>query len=64
VWRLLHLNRAAKEMQAVPKVEDLSADEPTPVTARALHESLEPVSSVTEETTRTLEPSYRKGERR
>ena len=64
VWRLLHLNRGAKEIQAVPKVADLSADEPTPVTARALHESLEPVSSVTEETTRTLEPSYRKGERR
>ena len=64
IWRLLHLNRGAKEIQAVPKVADLSADEPTPVTARALQEPLEPVSSVTEQTTRALEPSYDKGERR
>ncbi len=64
MWRLLHLNRGAKEIQAVPKVADLSADEPTPVTARALQQPLEPASSVTEQTTRTLEPSYRKGERR
>jgi len=28
MWRLLHLNRGAKEIQAVPKVADLSADEP------------------------------------
>ena len=64
MWRLLHLKRGAEEMQAIPKVDDLSADEPTPVTARALQEPLEPVSSVTEQTTRTLEPSYGKGERR
>lgn len=64
LWRFLHLKRGAEEMQAVPKVADLSADEPTPVTTRALQEPLEPVSSVTEQTTRTLEPSYGKGERR
>ena len=64
VWRLLHLNRGAKEIQAFSNVADLSADEPNPVTARALQEPLEPVSSVTEQTTRTLEPSYGKGERR
>jgi len=64
VWRLLHLNRAAKETGVVPQISDLSNEEPNPVTARALHEPLEPVSSVTEQTTRTLEPSYRKGERR
>ena len=64
MWRLLHLKRGAEEMQANPKVDDLSADEPTPVTARALQEPLEPLSSVTEHTTRTLEPSYSKGERR
>ena len=64
VWRLLHLNRAAKEMRPVPKLSDLGTEEPNPVTARALHEPLEPVSSVTEQTTRTLEPSYGKGERR
>jgi hypothetical protein len=64
MWRLLHLNRGAKETRAVPGLNDLSTDEPTPVTARALQEPLEPVSSVTEQTTRTLEPSYGKGERR
>src|SRR6185295_8921651 len=57
VWRLLHLNRAAKETGVVPQISDLSNEDPTPVTARALHEPLEPVSSVTEQTTRTLEPS-------
>src|SRR6185436_10107088 len=57
VWRLLHLNRAAKETGVVPQISDLSTEEPNPVTARALHEPLEPVSSVTEQTTRTLEPS-------
>ena len=64
VWRLLHLNRGAEETRAVPQLNDLRTDEPTPVTARALQEPLEPVSSVTEQTTRTLEPSYGKGERR
>ena len=64
VWRLLHLNRAAKETSPVSKLSDLSIEEPNSVTARALHEPLEPVSSVTEQTTRTLEPSYGKGERR
>ncbi len=51
LWRLLHLNRD-------------STDELNPSTARALHEPLEPVSSVIEHTTRTLEPSYDKDERR
>jgi len=64
VWRLLHLNRAAKEMRVVPQLSDLSTEEPNPVTVRALQEPLEPGSSVTEQTTRTLEPSYGKGERR
>ena len=64
VWRLLHLNRGAKEKRAIPQLSDLSSEEPNPMTARALHEPLEPVSSVTEQTTRTLEPLYGKGERR
>jgi hypothetical protein len=63
VWRLLHLNRGTKEIRAVPHLNDLSED-PNPLTARALHEHLEPVSSVTEQTTRALEPSYGKRERR
>jgi hypothetical protein len=64
VWRLLHLNRGAEEKRAVSELDDLSTNEPNRVTARALQEPLEPVSSITEETTRTLEPSYSKGERR
>ena len=64
VWRLLHLKRGAEDIPAVPQPSDVSTDEPNLVTARALQEPLEPVSSVTEQTTRTLEPSYREGERR
>jgi hypothetical protein len=64
VWRLLHLNRGAEEIRAAPKPNDLSIEESNPLTARALQEPLEPVSSVTEQTTRAFEPSYRKGERR
>lgn len=64
VWRLLNLNRGVKEIRAAPHLNDLSTEESNPLTARALHEPLEPVSSVTEQTTRAFEPSYGKGERR
>jgi hypothetical protein len=64
VWRLLQLNRGAKKIGAVPQPNDLSTDELNPSTARAIHEPLEPMSSVTDQTTRALEPSYGKGERR
>ena len=64
VWRLLHLNRGAEEIRTVPQLNDLSTEELDPLTARALDEPLEPVSSVTEQTTRAFEPSYGKGERR
>jgi hypothetical protein len=64
VWRLLQLKRGAEEIQSVPHLNELSSDELDPSTARALHERLEPVSSITEHTTRALEPSYDKRERR
>ena len=64
VWRLLHLNRRAEEIRADPHLNELSTEKPNPSTARALHEPLEPVSSVTEQTTRGFEPSYSKSERR
>jgi len=64
VWRLLHLNRGAEETRTVPPLNGLSTEKPDPLTARALQEHHEPVSSVTEQTTRALEPSYGKGERR
>ena len=62
VWRLLHLNRRAEETRAVPHLNDVSTEEPDRSTVRALHEPLEPVSSVTDQTTRALEPSYKKDE--
>ena len=64
VWRLLYLSRGAEKIRAASQPNDLSTNELNPLTARALHEVLEPVPSVTEETTRTLEPLYGKGERR
>ena len=64
VWRLLHLNRGAEEIRNVPHLNELSSEELDPSTARALREPLEPVSSITEQTTRALEPSYDKRERR
>ena len=64
VWRLLHLNRGAEEIRTASQLNEPSAEEPGPSTARALPDHLEPVSSVTEQTTRALEPSYGKGERR
>ena len=64
VWRLLHLSRGAEEIRSVSQLHDLRTEELDPLITRALQEPLEPVSSVTEQTTRTLEPSYGKGERR
>jgi hypothetical protein len=64
LWRLLHLKGGAEEIRTVPHLNNLSTEEPDPSTARALHEPLEPVSSVTEQTTRVVEPSSNKGERR
>jgi hypothetical protein len=61
-WRFLHLNR--DKIRTASQLNEPRAEEPGPSTARALPEHLEPVSTVTEETTRALEPSYGKGERR
>ena len=62
--RLLHLNRGAEEIRTLSQLNEPSAEEPDRSTARSLPEHLEPLSSVTEQTTRASEPSYRKGERR
>jgi len=64
VWRFFQLSRSAKETRTVPQLSDVIAGQSDPLITRALQEHLEPVSSVTEETTRTLEPFYGKGERR
>lgn len=61
VWRLLNLNKGAKETHnlAQPKYSD--AERPGAVGTRALDE---PVPSVTEQTTRVFEPSYKDDEQR
>jgi len=64
VWRLLHLNRGAEGIHTVSQLNEPSGEELGPSTAHVLPEHLEPVSSVTEQTTRALESSYGKGERR
>jgi len=64
VWRFLNLNRCAEEVSDVADLNELSSEEPNALSARALREPLEPVSSVTEQTTRAFERSYGKGERR
>jgi hypothetical protein len=64
VWRLVHLNRGAKATRALAQQKDLNTEELGPATAaRALREPSEPVASVTEQTTRALEPAYREGKR-
>ena len=64
VWRMLHLNRLARETRALAELKDLSTRELGPAPALALHEPAESVPSVTEQSTRALEPSYREDERR
>ena len=59
VTRFLRLSRVAERKRAGSHANELSPEEPTPVTARALHEPLEPVSSVTEQTTPAFEENYR-----
>jgi thiol:disulfide interchange protein len=64
VWRLFHLKRGAEEMHTLPQRSNLGSEESDPSTTHALNEPLEPVGSVTEQTTRAFEPLYGKGERR
>ena len=54
--------RRFQALHNVPHLNELSSEESDPSTARALAEPLEPVSSITEHTTRALEPSYDKRE--
>jgi len=64
VWRLLNLHRGAKEIDGANPLNELSTESSTPSTVRALDEHFEPVSSITEHTTRAFEHSYNKDERR
>jgi uncharacterized membrane protein YvbJ len=64
VWRLRNLNKAVKQTGDLAQANDSDAIEQDAVRTRALREPAEPMSSVTEHTTRTFEPSYREDERR
>jgi len=66
LWRLVSVNRnkRSEATRAQLQSKDLSTEELTEAPARALLEPREPLSSITEETTRVFEPSYRKSEPR
>lgn len=64
LWRLFRPNRAARETWVAAQSENLSTNELEPASDRALKEPALAVPSVTEQTTRNLEPSYRKGEQK
>jgi len=58
VWRLMKLTKRSKEKRGFARPRDTEPAELGAVPTNALPESVMP--SVTEQTTRTLEPSYRK----
>jgi len=64
VWRLRHLTKGAKDRGVLTQVNDSEAKEQSEVRTRALSEPVEPVLSVTEQTTCSFEPAYREDERR
>jgi hypothetical protein len=56
-WRFIRLHRNSQGVSATAQVENLDTKELNAAPARALPE---PMPSITEGTTRALEPSYRK----
>jgi hypothetical protein len=61
LWRLLHLNKAAATWPPA-RLKDLSTEELEPASARTPNELARPAPSISEQTTRSFEPSFRKGE--
>ena len=67
VWQLMRLNKKANDANWLPQAEVGTTRELAAAPARSLSEPVEQVTSVTsvtEETTRDLEPVYRKDARR
>ena len=64
VWQLMRLNKKAKEANWIAQGEGGTTRELAAAPARSLSDSVEQLTSVTEQTTRDLEAVYRKGERR
>jgi hypothetical protein len=59
LWRLLHLHKLSKEQRTLQSTQDSDHAELNEVRTRALSDPGEPVPTVTEQTTRNLEHSYR-----
>ena len=58
VWQLMRLNKGAKEAGGTAQPMNFKTEEPGAGSVRALPAPVEPMPSVTEQTTRTLEPIY------
>ena len=64
VWRLVHLNKGAKDGRGLIQPGDSDAEAPETARMHALSEPGVSVTSITENTTRELEPSYSEDNRR
>ena len=59
IWRLVHLHKLGKEQRGTEPAKNSDPAELNKAQTRALRDPGEPVPTVTEQTTRNLEPSYR-----
>ena len=59
IWRLVHLHKLSKEQRSAEAAKNSDPAELNKAQTRALSDPGEPVPTVTEQTTRNLEPSYR-----
>ena len=62
LWRLLRVNKAARQARYPDAAEDFKTAELGESSPRVLDAPAESVSSVTEQTTRSLKPSYKERE--
>ena len=59
IWRLVNLHKLSKEKRSAESSKNSDPAELNKAQTRALRDPGEPVPTVTEQTTRNLEPSYR-----
>ena len=64
LWRLMSLKKTGEEIYSLPQPKDPSTNRLESPPVRALHEAADSMPSVTERTTRTLEPLRRGDELR
>jgi hypothetical protein len=63
IWQLWRLNKRAKGASGTAQVKDSKTNELGAAPVRSLAEAGDPVPSITEQTTRAFESSYREGKR-